>query len=427
MSDILAEIAEFSKLHEHEDFLHSLFGVYAADAVNGTIPVVLFGAGDVGKDLCEVLQLHGVQPESFCDNNAANVGNQYRGVPVISFVELKQTCREHLIIVASCTYASEIRQQLLDHGFPADKLISVAPIRNPELLRYYSHCAYYTQIPCHDLSLQDLRDHADELSRAYELLADQKSRDTLVARLSLFTSKMDFLGFSRYVAEYSETNEQVRDSFPFYVSPEDFGYFNNDVFTLKDGEVLVDGGAYNGLSAATFAETCKRKNLLYKRIYCFEPSVGNFATLRNFSECLPNITCINRGLWSKTTTLTFLSSGECDPRAVLEACSGGSSAKPGTYTTEIQTISIDEQFPEEEITFIKMDVEGAEMEALQGAATVIRRCRPKLAISAYHKHSDMFALPLLIHDLSPSYQFYLRQYGYTLFDMVLFAIPSKQD
>ena len=119
----------------------------------------------------------------------------------------------------------------------------------------------------------------------------------------------------------------------------------------------------------------------------------------------------------------MLSAGQCDPAALLEACSS-KAADTCANKVEVQTISIDEQFPDEEITFIKLDIEGAEMETMQGAANTIRRCRPKLAISAYHKHSDIYQLPLLIHSLYPAYKLYLRHYGYTLFDMVLFAIPS---
>jgi hypothetical protein len=120
--------------------------------------------------------------------------------------------------------------------------------------------------------------------------------------------------------------------------------------------------------------------------------------------------------------MTFLSVGQNDPGALLEASSFKSSDECLNKIV-VQTTSIDEQFDNEEITFIKMDIEGAEIEATLGAAETIKRCRPKLAISAYHNHSDLYRLPLLIHGLYPEYRFYLRQYGYTLFDTVLFAIP----
>jgi FkbM family methyltransferase len=424
MNEVLARISEISKSRETEDTLDKLFGDYLSAAIYGTIPVVLFGVGAVGKDLCQILQLHGVQPVCFCDNNPSQVGCRYFGIPVISFAELKQTHLNHLIVVASCKYAAEIRQQLLDEGFSADRIISISSITNPELLGYYQHCGYYTQNPQHSLSIKDIRNNLEDVTAAYNLLDDQRSRDLFVGRLSLFTSRIDFSQFSKYIVDHSELNEKERDSFPFYVSPEDYGYFNNDIVFLKEGETLVDGGSFNGLSAATFAKTCERKGLAYKGIFCFEPDAGNFSVLQKNTAHLPNTTCIQRGLWSHATTLTFLSAGECDPGAFLEA-SGSMTANPCANKVEVQTISIDEQFHDGEISFIKLDIEGAEIEAIQGAAETIKRCQPTLAISAYHKHSDIYRLPLLIHSLCPTYKLYLRHYGYTLFDMVLFAIPSR--
>ncbi len=377
----------------------------------------------MGKDLCQILQLHGVQPVCFCDNNPSQVGSRHFGIPVISFAELKQTHRDHLIVVASCKYADEIRQQLLDHGFPPDRVISISSITNPELLGYYQHCAYYTNNPQHSLTIKDLRNNQEVLTAAYNLLADQRSKDLFVGRLSLFTSRLDFSQFSKYIVTYSELNEKERESFPFYVSPEDYGYFNNDVVRLQEGETLVDGGSFNGLSTATFAKTCERKQLVYKRIYCFEPDSGNFSVLQQNTAHLPRVTHIQRGLWSHGTTLTFLSAGEGDPAAHMEVCST-KCTDTCSNKVEVQTISIDEQFLDEDISFIKMDVEGAEIEAIRGAVKTIQRCRPKLAISAYHKHSDIYQLPLLIHSLCPTYKLYLRHYGYTVFDMVLFAIPQ---
>jgi FkbM family methyltransferase len=420
VNEVLSRISKRSKSRAKEDFVYNLFGDYLRAAINGTIPIVLFGTGAVGKELCQVLKLHAVQPVCFCDNNPSQVGCRHFGIPVISFAELKQTHHDHLVVVASCKYAAEIRQQLLDHGFSAERIISVSSIARPDLLGHYHF--YYTKNTQHSLSIKDLENNREELTAAYQLFADKRSKDLFVDRLSLFTSKLDFLQFSKYMDDYSELNEKERDSFPFYVSPEDYGYFNNDIVCLKEGETLVDGGSFNGLSAATFAKTCEKKKLTYKRIFSFEPDSGNFSVLQHNTAHLPNTTCIQLGLWSHAATLTFLSAGECDPGALLEACSTKGAF---TYSNKVavQTISIDEQFPDEEITFIKLDIEGAEMEAMQGAANAIRRCRPKLAISAYHKHSDIYQLPLLIHSLYPEYKFYLRQFGYTLFDMVLFAIP----
>ena len=424
MNNIVEMIANYSSPQNNSDFLDTVFGEYLRDVKDGNVPIVLFGVGAVGRVLCQVLQLHGVQPEYFCDNNQAEIGRCYHGVPVISFSDLKERCVKHLILIASNKYEIEMRQQLLEHGFQPDKLIPISHIGKPELLElgHYYRCEDYTKNPKHSLTLEDLQQQEDRLAAAYDLLADQKSKDLFIARLSFFTSKIDFFRFSNYINNFSELNESEREAFPFYVSPEDYGYFNNDVVHLKDGEVMVDGGAYNGLSAATFAKTCENKNISYKKIYSFEPDAGNFKLLKTNTANLHDVECIQKGLWSYATILTFLSASACDPGAVIASCSD-KQLGANAIKTEIPTISIDEQFPDEGVTFIKMDVEGAEMEALDGAKNVIKRCQPTLAISAYHKHSDIFELPLLIHKLYPVYKFYLRHYSYTIFDMVLFAVP----
>jgi hypothetical protein len=74
-------------------------------------------------------------------------------------------------------------------------------------------------------------------------------------------------------------------------------------------------------------------------------------------------------------------------------------------------------------TFIKMDIEGSEIDALNGAAGIIRRDKPKLAVCVYHKPSDLWKIPLLVHNLQPKYQFYLRHYSNHLSDTVLYAMP----
>ena len=61
---------------------------------------------------------------------------------------------------------------------------------------------------------------------------------------------------------------------------------------------------------------------------------------------------------------------------------------------------------------MKLDVEGSEREALEGAAETIRRHRPKILLSAYHRSEDLFALPAQISSIAAGYRFYLRRFPY---------------
>ena len=86
----------------------------------------------------------------------------------------------------------------------------------------------------------------------------------------------------------------------------------------------------------------------------------------------------------------------------------------------VECIDIDSVI--DNVTFIKMDVEGAEYKALEGAEKVIKECKPKLAISVYHKPVDIVEIPLLIMDMVPEYKFWLRHYSTNVYETVLYAV-----
>ena len=78
-------------------------------------------------------------------------------------------------------------------------------------------------------------------------------------------------------------------------------------------------------------------------------------------------------------------------------------------------------------TLLKMDVEGAEREALAGAAQTIARWKPRLNIACYHRNEDLFALPLQVHALCPDYALYLRHHPYVpAWDVNLYARPKNE-
>ncbi|OOB79506.1 MAG: FkbM family methyltransferase [Epulopiscium sp. Nuni2H_MBin001] len=92
------------------------------------------------------------------------------------------------------------------------------------------------------------------------------------------------------------------------------------------------------------------------------------------------------------------------------------------YTKKGGTInvdSLDNVLRDTEVTFIKMDIEGAELQALMGAKQIIKKYKPQLAISIYHKPQDIFELPMYVKSLVPEYKLYLRHYSYHYVDTVL--------
>ncbi len=85
-------------------------------------------------------------------------------------------------------------------------------------------------------------------------------------------------------------------------------------------------------------------------------------------------------------------------------------------------MTIDSVVTDEQVSFIKMDIEGAEMSALRGARETIKRCKPRMAISIYHSNEDMLDIPEYIHSLVPEYRLFLRAHTMGVAETILYCI-----
>jgi hypothetical protein len=112
-------------------------------------------------------------------------------------------------------------------------------------------------------------------------------------------------------------------------------------------------------------------------------------------------------------------------RAVLRFDPAGTRGSSLTEAggSEIPVVALDEVLGGSRVTFVKMNIEGAEIEALRGAANSIARWRPKLAISAYHRPSDLWEVAATVREIDPGYRFHLRQHDGGIIETVLYALP----
>ena len=150
-----------------------------------------------------------------------------------------------------------------------------------------------------------------------------------------------------------------------------------------------------------------------KKVYAFEPDPENYKVCQRNKEKyhFSQAEILPFGAWSEDTTLHFTALGS------------GISRVSDIGEVAVPVRAIDHVIPlEEQITFIKMDIEGSELEALKGARETIQRCKPKLAICIYHKPEDMTEIPLYIHSLVPEYKFYVRHHSNCFSETVLYAI-----
>lgn len=421
MANALDEIHIKAKSFQDADFLSAVFGKYRQEAVTGLAPIVLFGAGSAGENLYPIFKLHGVNPICFCDNSQEKIGKLVCDIPVISAVELLREYSKALVVITIGARSDEVKQQLVEKGFAEQRILIVS---NLEALQYYTHLDqwYWTE--------EELLAHQDELNCVYNLLSDQKSRDIFTSRIALFTGGADYQSFIDFLSNFSDVRHKDGSDFKEAASStnyydETYLQFNNDIITLKNDEILIDGGAYTGDSSIEFIKACKRNNLAYRKIICYEPDPGTFDKLRENTSPYPDISLRPFGLWSHATTLRFVDSSLLRPGSTrIESVYGknGVLSDDTSGLIEIPTTSLDEDISGLPATIIKMDVEGSEINALRGAAKTIKGHRPKLIISAYHKRNDLFEIPLLIHNLEPKYKIYFRHFSRNFGETTLFAI-----
>ena len=146
----------------------------------------------------------------------------------------------------------------------------------------------------------------------------------------------------------------------------------------------------------------------WRHVHPFEPDPINVARFDDTVGGMPDVTLHRCGLWSSSTTLRFQGSGQIG------------SAIDDAGTEEVPVAALD-ALGLGPVTLFKPDVEGAEAEALRGAAETIRRHKPKLLISAYHRAGDIGNLTALIAELRPDYRFRLRHQSIGFLDTVIYA------
>lgn len=190
-------------------------------------------------------------------------------------------------------------------------------------------------------------------------------------------------------------------------------YFPPDIPAWKTPLRLIDCGAYDGDTVRDLLKT----GLPIEAIAALEPDPKNYALLeetlrvaeRSHSLAATAWPC---GAWRKTTELRFKKEG------------GEGSAIDQEGDTVIQVRALDDFLADFRPTLIKMDIEGAEFEALLGARELIRRSRCGLAVCVYHHAADLWRIPLLLAEWNFGYEFYLRAHAHSGFELVLYALAK---
>lgn len=222
----------------------------------------------------------------------------------------------------------------------------------------------------------------------------------------IISSSRKNLEIKNYLRSINYPETAIIELMPYIPCVDENQYFNVDFLEFGE-EIFVDDGCNVLESTVDLMNKCSK----LKKVYAFEPDAENYkkSLVNKEKYGLGQVELFPYGTWSGKTQLSFAANHNVGSHV----CEDGNA--------KIDVVAIDDVVNQGEVTFIKMDIEGSELEALKGAAATIRKWKPKLAISIYHKPEDMVELPLYIKELVPEYKLYLRHHSNNETDTVLYA------
>ncbi len=340
-------------------------------------PILIYGCANHAKLVWNYLVEHGLKAEAFIVDS-----EYYKPKFYINQTEVKDITN----------YLENINLYNIVIGF-CDVEKSRFLINNANLLKGHFYFLW-EPFKMYEWDNEYLNINKEKIQVVYDDLADTISKKILI---ELINAKLNVCG--KKLLELSDCKQ----------------YFNELTFCPNPSEeVFIDCGAFVG---DTILKYVKFTGGVFRKIYAFEPNADNFLKLKKNVSHLSNIKIVNKGTWKETDTLKFEENGSASQ--IVETGGQG----------RISVVTIDEVLENNKATFIKMDVEGSELESLQGAVRTITNNMPKLAICCYHKRDDIINLHNYIKSFNNNrreYQFYLRHHSNSVYETVLYAIPIKR-
>lgn len=239
-------------------------------------------------------------------------------------------------------------------------------------------------------SYTTLLEHEQEIEEFYNMLEDDYSKECLFYNLRGRLTGKDY--------DFTPSS---------WTKPQ---YFLEDIIKWKDEECIVDCGAYDGDTVEEFLRKKPITETFTYKVYAWEPEKTLCESMEKKFESNSNIVIVPKATYSKAGIIGFSSEEK------------GMSTISIEEENVVETDTIDTILGGDKATFIKMDIEGGELEALIGAKKQIRNNKPRLAICIYHKQEDFWTIPQYIKTLNPNYKFYIKTHSKMPTELVLFCV-----
>lgn len=323
------------------------------------LPIVLYGMGNGTDMIIEKLNEIGVSVADIFASDEFVRGHSFRGFKVLKYSDVCLKYDDFVIVVCFAVHDRPMLERIRTLSEKHTLFAPNVPIVNDGVF-----------------TREFIAEHDEEFERAYGLLSDEFSRQSFIDVLNFKVS-----GKVEYLFKCEKNKEEIYSEY----------------LQLGRDEIFMDLGAYDGDTVREFLQATDGE---YKKIIAVEADEKNYRKLTDKTADVKNIETYNLAVWDKKETLFF------------EKKKGRNSKLSSAGTVEIQADSVDNILDGERITVLKMDIEGSEEKALDGAKKTIAEFRPKLYVCAYHRNSDMYRLPLKIHELCADYKMYFCHHPY---------------
>lgn len=320
---------------------------------NSKKPIYIYGMGNGAEKLKLLLEKYGITLSGIFASDDYARGNNFLGFKVGKYKDLP---RDAIILLAFGSFIPQLLERFNNMAEEHEFFAPDMPLFGNDFFE-----------PSH------LQKYRQEIEKAYNSLADDLSKQVFIN-----TVKYKISGKINYLREIETERSEI---------------FKN-LIKLNSSESFLDLGAYDGDTVDEFKTLT---NNSYREIIAVEPDIKNFKKL---SAKTTEALLLNIGVYNFNGTLSFSTEGNRN----------SSFKESGKNSIAVKTI--DSICSDKDITFIKMDVEGSEREAIEGGSKTLKVHKPKLIISAYHKTFDFFTLINQIVEINPEYKIFLRHQPY---------------
>ena len=328
-------------------------------------PVVVYGMGNGADKVIDEFNRLEIPVKGVTASDDFVRGQQFRGFTV---KKLSEFDGEFIIAIAFASCIPDVMNHIFSLAEKYRVIVPCVPVFGDEIF-----------------NRDFVKKHNNELCAAYNLFEEDSKK--------IFAGCVDFM-FGGELKTLKNITTEKDEAF-------------DNVLRLGKNESYLDLGAYRGDTVEEFLHYCGGE---YSEITALEPDRRTFKKLEAYLKNIRNSTAYQKAVYSENKTLIF-------------SDKAGRQSTISEKGTEIEAVSVDSLYSGKSVTYIKMDVEGAEKEAIQGAENTLKNHKPKLNIALYHRSCDVFSIPLQIAEINPDYKFHMRRHPYIpCWDMNLYCV-----